>query len=188
MLNIYATLNIKREYLIRCINDELDRYNIPLTLSDEPDSKICWNIYDCYDRRVFNPNKRFLVSDTDYLDCFNYYVIVEYVEGTSTFGNKKLWFILRRRNYYPQSPYFEEYKGKYCWNSLDITLEEMIMMVLSLDKIVDDGYHAEYNEYMEERKKEEEFELYGSNRSLNSEESEDFNSIMNDFDAWGNID
>lgn len=188
MLNIYANLNIKREYLIRCINDELDKYNIPLVLSDEPDLKGCWNIYDCYDRRVYNPNKRFPVSETDYSNCFNYYVIVEYVDGMSIFGDKKLWFILRRRNYYPQAPYFEEYKGKYCWNSLNTPLEEMIMMVLSLDKIVEDGYHAESNEYMEKRRKEEEIDLYGPDRSLNAEESDEFNSLMDDFNARGNID
>ena len=52
-----------------------------------------------------------------------------------------------------------------------------------------DGYYeAEYKSYREASEREYEVEMYGPDKSSISNEEGEFNNMMDDFDAWGNLD
>lgn len=189
MINILdRSINLKKDYLIKCIQEELDAIKFPAKITDDKNSKEIWNIYGAFDRRSYNKdNNRPPITNEFYSDGFHYYALIEYIKDVTLFGHKKFWFILKVHNYYPSNPYFEEYNEKKVWESYTTTQSDIIDIINILDKRMDGYYEAEYKSYREELEREYEAEIYGPNKSSISNEEDEFNEMMNDFDAWGNI-
>lgn len=185
MIYHLAHLNLKKEFLFDVINEELKSHNIPLVFSDEQDTKGHWNIYDYFDLRAVNPKWTPKFPNDISTDGFMNHVILEYTEDSNAFCSKKFWIILRSRNYYPGNPYFEEIKGQYIWDSTKTSCQELIKLIKDYERVELNCEMHEYEEYMKHRY-DEELNCEGS--AYDEEEcNRQFNSLMDDNDAWGNI-
>lgn len=189
MINILGgSINLRKDYLIECIQEELDTINFLAKISDDKNSRDIWNLYGAFDRRSYNKdNNKPPVTNEFYCDGFHYYALLEYIKDGTLFGHKKFWFILKVHNFYPLDPYFEEYNGDKVWDSETTTESEIIDIIKILDKQVDGYYEAEYQSYREESEREYLAEMYGPDKSSVSDKEDQFNNMMDDFEAWGNI-
>lgn len=186
MINFYAKTRKRKEYLYEGIEQELKNNDIPLSLFDD---KLQWNIYSDYGEGFVktgsNPNDGYSYIDSFDLD----FVVVECVKKPSFFReNKKYWLIFRLGEtsgvHYPELQF---YKDRKIWDSEASTIDEIKDIVIALCQDANNYYYEQAQEYRRERFQEQEWEDFGPN-DTRSDENRDFDSLMNENDAWSNID
>jgi len=163
-------LNLKRDFLIESINNVFKDEGIDSTIRDEykdTEPPFVWNIY---------------------ADYFGYgYFIVECVHIMTDLetGPYFEWFILKKDHsnvIVADTPRFH-FKSTFC------TFAEVVEEIKNLEAGEADYYDREGKEYYRQRDWEQECfdrEHFGGGRSR--DENDEFNDMMDDFEAWGNID
>lgn len=102
--------------------------------------------------------------------------------------NKKYWLILRLgETSGVEYPVLQEYNGRHIWDSETSTLKELTDIVTILGKEANEFYINREQEYRNAIVQEQEWEDFGPYDSRSDEERE-FDSLMDDDRAWGNID
>ena len=163
-------LNLKKEYLLEGINEAIKQNGINISIKNDSvqeGTQLIWNIY---------------------ADYFNYgYFIVECVHSLTDIkvGPYFEWYILKKnrtmieladsRNFY--------------FKSTSATFADVVEEIKNLESEESEYYDKAEKEYYRQRDWEQECfdnEHFGIGRSR--DENDEFNDMMNDFDAWGNID
>ena len=185
MINFYAKTRWKKEYLYSAIETELKEHNIKFSLFDD---RLQWNIYSAYGEGFIqigsNPEEGY-----SYLDMFGLdFVVLECVSTPNLFHTNKIyWMILRLGETsgvnYPQ---LQEYENTLIWDSDSCSKSEIVNIVQRLCKEANDYYYNREQEYRSQCFQEQDWEDYGGMDNRTDEER-DFDSMMDDNDAWSNI-
>ena len=163
-------LNLKREYLLEGINKAFKQGKINIYIKDEfiPEGNPhIWNIYAGY---------------------FNYgYFIVECIHTLTDInaGSYFEWYILKKN----RSLIELADTPNFYFKSTSATFADVLDEIKNLEAEEAEYYDREEKEYYRQRDWEQEcfdIEHFGGGKSR--DEYDEFNDMMNDYDAWGNID
>lgn len=162
-------LNLKKDYLIDSINNAFSEsgLNISITGNNSNKTSLIWNIYAAY---------------------FNYgYFIVECVHILSDIkiGPYFEWYILKKERSHIVLADTKDFYFKSTTSSFADVVEE----IKNLEAEESDFYEREEREYYRQRDWEQEcFDQEHFYGGRSRDENNEFNDMMNDFEAWGNID
>lgn len=163
-------LNLNKDYLIESINSAFKDNGINYFIQgqyEDTSSPLVWNIYAGY---------------------FGYgYFVVECVHIMTDLetGAYFEWFILKKK----QSNIIIANTPRFHFKSTLSSFEEVVEEIKNLEAEEADYYDREEKEYYRQRDWEQECfdrEHFGGGRCR--DENDEFNDMMDEFDAWGNID
>ena len=156
------------------------------------DDSYDWNLYTSYGKDFMqtgeNQNEGY-----EYEKCWDYdLIIIERIKPSRYFGEtQKDYFIFQNGGYSELYPDLKSYGGCFQWSSKEYSEEDIIEIAKKISSSIDDFYIQEEKSYREQMAFEQECfdnENFYGGRSNWDDENREFNDIMNDFDAWGNID
>lgn len=164
-------LNLKRDFLIESINDAFKDKKLNIVIKNERpsqlESSLIWNIY---------------------ADYFGYgYFVLECVHILTDIkiGSYFEWYILKKE----RSSIELADTSRFYFKSTSSTFADVVEEIKNLEAEEADYYDHEEKEYYRQRDWEQECfdqEHFYGGRSRN--ENDEFNDMMDDYEAWGNID
>lgn len=171
---------------IKKIHDELIHHEIDAPFEDESKQ---WNLYTFFDIDYFN-----LVDKSIYQNNFlsEEAIILECVHDYKVFKeHQKDWFIFAYGYFgdYFKDPKLMEFENRIMWSSKDFTKAEVFDILIKIKNREIVKYDLELQREKERWAWEQECfdeEQFGGGSIRN--ENDEFNEMMDDFDAWGNID
>lgn len=170
------------ESALRKIDSELSLYN---DLYD-------WNLYTSYGKGFMQTGKN-KSEGYEYEKSWDYdLIIIERIKPSCYFGEtQKDWFIFQNGGYSELYPELKSYDDCFQWSSKDYSEEDIIEIAKNISSSIRDFYIRRDKSDREQIAFEQECfdndNFYGGQSNWDDENRE-FNDMMDDFDAWGNID
>ena len=119
-------------------------------------------------------------------------IIIERIKPSRYFGEtQKDWFIFQNGGYSELYPELKSYDGCFQWSSKEYSEKDIIVIAKKIASSINDFYIQREKNYREQMAFEQECfdnENFYGGRSNWDDENREFNDMMDDFDAWGNID
>lgn len=189
MIRNYTFYKDNENRLYNNIESALKRIDKELSLYDD---SYDWNLYTSYGKgfRQTGKNKN---EGYEYEKSWEYnLIIIERIKPSCYFGKaQKNWFIFQNGGYSELYPELKSYDGCFQWSSKDYSEEDIIEIAKKISSSINDFYIQRDKNYRKQMAYEQECfdndNFYGRKSNWEDEERE-FNDMMNDFEAWGNID
>lgn len=156
------------------------------------DNSYDWNLYTSYGKDFMQTGKN-ENEGYEYEKSWDYnLIIIERIKPSRYFGEaQKDWFIFQNGGYSELYPNLKSYGDCFQWSSKEYSEEDIIEIAKKISSSIDDFYIQREKSYREQMAFEQECfdnEHFYGGRSNWDDENREFNDMMNDFEAWGNID
>lgn len=177
----------REDRLYENIESSLKRIDSKLSLFDESYE---WNLYTSYGKGFMQTGKN---EGYEYEKSWDYdLIIIERIKPSRYFGEtRKDWFIFQNGGYSELYPELKSYDGRFQWSSKEYSEKDIIVIAKKISSSINDFYIQREKNYREQTAFEQECfdnENFYGRRSNWDDENREFNDMMDDFDAWGNID
>ena len=179
----------REDRLYENIEASLKRIDSKLSLFDESYE---WKRYTSYGKGFMQTgeNKH---EGYEYEKSWDYnLIIIERIKPSRYFGEtQKDWFIFQNGGYSELYPELKSYDGCFQWSSKEYSEKDIIVIAKKIASSINDFYIQREKNYREQMAFEQECfdnENFYGGRSNWDDENREFNDMMDDFDAWGNID
>lgn len=179
----------KQDRLYENINQALKRIDDKLSLYDESYN---WILYSSYGKGYIQTGEG-EDEGYEYEKHWDYdLIIIERIKQSQYFGEtQKDWFIYQNGGYSELHPEIKSYAGCTQWSSKEYSEEDVIEIAKKIASSITDFYIKREKDYKEQMAFEQECfdneHFYGGHPNLD-DESRQFNDMMDEMDAWWNID
>ena len=179
----------RQEHLYENINQALKRIDNKLSLYDE---SYDWILYSSYGKGYIQTGEG-EDEGYEYEKHWDYdLIIIERIKQSQYFGEtQKDWFIYQNGGYSELYPEIKSYAGCTQWSSKEYSEEDVIEIAKKIASSITDFYIKREKDYKEQMAFEQECfdneHFYGGHPNLD-DESRQFNDMMDEMDAWWNID
>ena len=179
----------KEDRLYENLELALKKIDSKLSLFDE---SYDWNLYTSYGKGFMQTGEK-KNEGYEYEKSWNYnLIIVERITQSCYFGEtQKDWFIFQNGGYSELYPELKSYGDRFQWSSKEYSEKDIIEIAKKISSSINDFYVQRENNYKDQMAFEQECfdnESFYGRRSGWEDENREFNDMMNDFDAWENID
>ena len=179
----------RQDRLYDNINHALKRIDNKLSLYDE---SYDWILYSSYGKGYIQTGNG-EDEGYEYEKHWDYdLIIIERIKQSQYFGEtQKDWFIYQNGGYSELHPEIKSYAGCTQWSSKEYSEEDVIEIAKKIASSITDFYIKREKDYKEQMAFEQECfdneHFYGVHPNLD-DESRQFNDMMDEMDAWWNID